>query len=160
MHSSHANAFGVLGCMHSGYLLLKPCQSVIWWLTIARRRNFYQHLYYDHAIMEAWLLFHDINMYITDWNCEWDWGFLFYMDNHGASARTWHTRLLSSSLMKGEWLPPPPPRWWRSLVMITTPHVYSTRHNIINGIRRKHQSMLMKGISSSFRLTVTDIMEM
>lgn len=78
--------------------LSKPSQSVIWWLTVTRR-NFCQHLYCDCAIMEARLLFHDINMYITDWNCECDWGSLFYMDNHGTSARTWCTRLLSSSLM-------------------------------------------------------------
>ena len=136
--------------LHSS-CLLNPCQSDIWLFTTTKRNSYQPVLvciYRNCAIVEVWLPFMMCRTCILKTlTCQADVFCSWYMQivEPLQSLQARPTWLSWSSLINA--LPPSPLRWWW-LSLIITPTLYIEWHIIINGNRKKHQSLLLKGLGS------------
>ena len=90
----------------------------------------------------------------TGTNCEWGWFFLFMKYAEvGANASTWPIWLSSSLLIKGDYHPA------KRMITIDQINIYNAWNNTNENRKKKHQSLLLRGIGSWSRSTVTTIVE-
>ena len=129
-----------------------PCQSDIWWLTIARR-NSYQpvlvRIFRNCAIVEALLPFmtcrKTYRLCIVRTSLS-DWSFLFMIYvNCGAIAVITSTTYTTIAQLFDEYSAPFP---WADKVIDHDTNIYIEWHNIIHGNRKECQSLLLRGIGS------------
>ena len=130
--------------------LLNPCQSNIWWLTTARR-NSYQpvlvRIYRNCAIVEAWLPFMTCRIWILrTLTCQAEVFCSWYMQIV-ESLQSLQARPMWLFVELFDEYPAP---FFPEMMVIVIDHdtkiYYIQWHNIINGNRKKHQSLLLGGI--------------
>jgi len=123
-----------------------PCQSDIW-LTTARR-NSYQPvivcIYRNSVIMEAWFPFMNMHPCMT---LEYASSEHHCHANCGAIALITSTTYMTIVELFDEYPVPFSPEMTMTVIDHDT-NIYIKWHHIINGNRKEHQSLLLRGIGS------------